>query len=263
MSISKSRNQLRPSLFSNTQNDLKVPLSPELKPRRILIQEEKINERAFYNCFALKKRNLNEIISKSFTINYMPLSPKQKIDHLESMETESVTRFQQYSHLFDQIKDQIIDINSKMVKSQRKRTNSIAIIPMHNEENEIHNDMNDSLIKRSITTHHNDRLNCKDCLYEEENRVDLFDDLCMREKSSNNILFVRFSNYKGGRKKTSKNNNIKLSRCTTKKEHIGINFNKESEKIFKMAKLELQKVNSHSNADLNNKPHQSVLCIIQ
>ena len=62
----------------------------------------------------IKKRNVMKSYSRSL-IEYVPLTKREKVNIIEDMDEVSSNRFQKYSNIFEQIKNQIYDINQSII----------------------------------------------------------------------------------------------------------------------------------------------------
>ena len=62
----------------------------------------------------IKKRNVMRSYSRSL-IEYVPLTKREKVNIIEDMDEVSSNRFQKYSNIFEQIKNQIYDINQSII----------------------------------------------------------------------------------------------------------------------------------------------------
>ena len=62
----------------------------------------------------IKKRNVMKSYSRSL-IEYVPLTKREKVNIIEDMDEVSSNRFQKYSNIFEQIKNQIYDINHSII----------------------------------------------------------------------------------------------------------------------------------------------------
>ena len=113
----------------------------------------------------IKKRNKMKNYSRSL-IEYVPLTKREKVNIIENMDEVSTNRFQKYSNIFEQIKNQIYDINQSII------LNSSCNV----------NERNNSGNKRNL------KLNC-DYIEEKEEENIVSPTTCkkMKKESNNNF----------------------------------------------------------------------------
>ena len=67
----------------------------------------------------IKEREKNRRrYSQSLVMPYIPLTRKQKVKEIVNMDKTSANRFNEYSHIFDHIKNQISDINNSLLSGK-------------------------------------------------------------------------------------------------------------------------------------------------
>ncbi len=82
------------------------------------------------NSFIYKNQSYTKLFSNSVIKNYTPLSQKDKLDMFQNINENSKNRFLEYNKLFDNIKNEIIDINKSIISyDNNSPKNSLIIEP--------------------------------------------------------------------------------------------------------------------------------------
>ena len=83
------------------------------------------------NSFISKNQSYTKLFSNSVIKNYTPLSQKDKLDMFQNINENSKNRFLEYNKLFDNIKNEIIDINKSIISydNYSPKNSSLIIEP--------------------------------------------------------------------------------------------------------------------------------------
>ena len=82
------------------------------------------------NSFTNKNQSYTKLFSNSVIKNYTPLSQKDKLNMFQNINENSKNRFLEYNKLFDNIKNEIIDINKSIISyDNNSPKNSLIIEP--------------------------------------------------------------------------------------------------------------------------------------
>ena len=82
----------------------------------------KINQDSSIEDLIKMRKGILKSYSKSL-IEYVPLTHSQKLNIIEDMDEISTNRFQEYSNIFEQIKNQIYDINKSIILNSSNNVN--------------------------------------------------------------------------------------------------------------------------------------------
>lgn len=87
-------------------------------------------ELATINDLVQKRRADRKVYSKTLIETYTPLTKLEKVKVIKDMDESSTNRFKQYSNLFDQIKQQIHDINNSLIETKTDNKDNLLRISM-------------------------------------------------------------------------------------------------------------------------------------
>ena len=103
-------------LFTIDKKNIVRRASVAMKNMNFLFNHRKDNKGNDIMDNSIKEKVINRRrYSQSLIMPYIPLTRKQKVKEIVNMDKTSQNRFNEYSHIFDQIKNQISDINNSLL----------------------------------------------------------------------------------------------------------------------------------------------------
>ena len=118
------------------------------------------------NSFINKNQSYTKLFSNSVIKNYTPLSQKDKLNMFQNINENSKNRFLEYNKLFDNIKNEIIDINKSIISydNYSPKNSSLIIEPFSlnsssKKINIINNKNNDINNKNNNNNNNNNNIN--------------------------------------------------------------------------------------------------------
>jgi len=94
---------------------------------------------------------MRKLYSEKLVKEYIPLTNEEKENELNDLNKQSQKRFNKYSSIFEQIKDQITDINNSL---NQKRNSIIAFTPNNPKKNSLTNFTNYMNNYEKVNNHH-------------------------------------------------------------------------------------------------------------
>ena len=118
------------------------------------------------NSFINKNQSYTKLFSNSVIKNYTPLSQKDKLNMFQNINENSKNRFLEYNKLFDNIKNEIIDINKSIISydNYSPKNSSLIIEPFSlnsssKKINIIKNNNNNNNNNNNINNNNNNNIN--------------------------------------------------------------------------------------------------------
>ncbi len=160
----------------NEKEKIKKPIkrgSVALQQINLLFKNDENKEEEIIDGLIKEREKNRRRYSQSLVMPYIPLTRKQKVKEIVNMDKTSANRFNEYSHIFDHIKNQISDINNsllsgnilnnshhnidsisnKMFSSRQKiKIENSMFKPESNEEKDINSNLQ---LKNKINRHKN------------------------------------------------------------------------------------------------------------
>ena len=102
----------------NEKEKIKKPIkrgSVALQQINLLFKNDENKEEEIIDGLIKEREKNRRRYSQSLVMPYIPLTRKQKVKEIVNMDKTSANRFNEYSHIFDHIKNQISDINNSLL----------------------------------------------------------------------------------------------------------------------------------------------------
>ena len=115
------------------------------------------------NSFINKNQSYTKLFSNSVIKNYTPLSQKDKLNMFQNINENSKNRFLEYNKLFDNIKNEIIDINKSIISydNYSPKNSSLIIEPfsLNSSSKKINIIKNNNNNNNNINNNNNNNIN--------------------------------------------------------------------------------------------------------
>jgi hypothetical protein len=162
------------------------------------------------NSFINKNQSYTKLFSNSVIKNYTPLSQKDKLNMFQNINENSKNRFLEYNKLFDNIKNEIIDINKSIISydNYSPKNSSLIIEPFS---------LNSSSKKINININKNNNNNSNNNINNNINNINNlkgnFQSIIERPEEQFSSPYILFTKEKNKiKKKKRKNSNKKRAK---------------------------------------------------